>query len=114
MAQWSKFTILIFSMIKMFNYLDRYYLNNSGSQNLTETALSIFRQKVFDQNINDLRRSLLQEIEKDRENDFVEHPLIKEGVKQFIYMGFQKKIIIRKIDSSLHWMGDKNLKLYED
>jgi len=33
---------------------------------------------------------------------------------QFIYMGFNKKIVLRKIDSILVWMGDKNLKKYED
>lgn len=39
MLQWKNFTIFSFSLKKMFDYLDRYYLKNGGPQNLTETAL---------------------------------------------------------------------------
>jgi len=40
-TQWKQFGIYTFSMKKMYDYLDRYYLKNGGKavQSLTETAL---------------------------------------------------------------------------
>ena len=66
----------------MFNYLDRYYLKNGAEHlmNLTETSLSFNKEKVFDKKISELRRSILVEIKKDRENEFVDKELIKDAV----------------------------------
>jgi len=46
---WKNFTIYTFCLRKMFDYLDRYVLKNQtgGNQTLAQTALDIFRQKVF-------------------------------------------------------------------
>jgi len=40
--QWKKYTIFTFSMKKMFDYLDRYYLKNGSErcQSLVDTALT--------------------------------------------------------------------------
>lgn len=48
--------------------------------NLTETSLSFNKEKVFDKKISELRRSILVEIKKDRENEFVDKELIKDAV----------------------------------
>lgn len=62
----------------------------------------------------DLRRSILQEIQKDRENEIVDKDLIKESISQFIYMGYEKKTIIRKLpQGDFCWFGEKNLLLYD-
>jgi hypothetical protein len=45
--QWKKFTIFVMVMKKMFDYLDRYFLKNAGSQSLTLTALNLFRKMIF-------------------------------------------------------------------
>jgi hypothetical protein len=44
----------------MFDYLDRYYLKNGGPQNLTETALARFRDKIFKKREVELRKSILE------------------------------------------------------
>jgi len=98
--QWKNYTIFTFSMKKMFEYLDRYYLKNGAEkcQNLTETALNHFKEKIFKNRMVDLRRCIMQEIKKDRENEIVDQDLIKESINQFIYMGFEKKVIIKKLE----------------
>jgi len=44
---WKKFTLFIFTIKKLFDYLDRYYLKNAGQSNLARTALKIFEAQVF-------------------------------------------------------------------
>lgn len=66
----------------MFNYLDRYYLKNGAEHlaNLTDTALRYNRERVFDKKMAELRRSILAEIKKDRENELADRDLIKEAI----------------------------------
>jgi hypothetical protein len=51
-------------MRKMFDYLDRFYLKNGSErcENLTQTALTIFKAKVFKSRSVDVRWAILQEI----------------------------------------------------
>ena len=45
--QWNKYTILVLTMKKVFDYLDRFYLKNEKKTMLTETSLILFRENVF-------------------------------------------------------------------
>jgi len=69
-------------MKKMFDYLDRYFLKNGQERNphLIETALIIFKENVFLKEINEIRRSILNEIEKDRLDEMVEVDVIKGAI----------------------------------
>ena len=60
-AQWKKYTIFVFCLKKMFDYLDRFYLKHRMEylSNLTETALSQFKEKIFNNRKGDLRWSIL-------------------------------------------------------
>lgn len=53
-------------------YLDRFHLKNQGDQSLTETALSMYREKIFGRYLKTLRESILVEIRKDREGEIVD------------------------------------------
>ena len=82
--QWRQYTIFTFSMKKMFDYLDRYFLktskptdNNERMQNLVETALYYFREKIFEKRKSEYVKAILSEIQKDRENEMVDQNLIK-------------------------------------
>jgi len=56
----------------------------------------------------------MQEIQKDREDEFVNKDLIKDAIWQFIYMGFEKKATIKKMEGGeFTWLGEKNLILYD-
>lgn len=85
--------------------------------NLTETALSFFREEIFKTRMTDLRKAILVEIRKDRENEFVDQDLIKEAVKQFVFMGYKKNIEIKRYprtdSATLYWSGERDLTLYD-
>ena len=102
-------------MRKLYDYLDRYFLKNAGEkcQSLTETALSLFKKKIFEKRKFDLTKAILNEIYKDRENEIVDKDLIKDSVNQFIYMGYEKKVGMKKVNDQVVWNGEKNLLLYD-
>ena len=63
-----------------------------------------------------VRRCILDEIEKDRQNEIIDKDLLKEAVLQYIYMGFDKRTVIKKEEGSsnpIHWTGEKNLMKYD-
>jgi hypothetical protein len=50
-------------------YLDRTLLKNQGDQSLFEQALTLFRDKVFKRRVGELKKYILEEIRKDREDE---------------------------------------------
>ena len=72
---------------------------------------------IFQDHKIQLRRYILAEIKKDRENQIIDKDLLKAAIMQYIYMGFGKKTLIKKVDGStdpIHWTGEKNLMLYDN
>ena len=72
---------------------------------------------IFQDRKIQLRRCVLEEIYKDRENQIIDKDLLKSAILQYIYMGFGKKTVIKKIEGSsdpIHWTGEKNLMLYDN
>ena len=67
-------------MKKMFEYLDRYHLKNQGASSLTDTALDTFRRSIFTNRITQVRRCILDEIEKDRKNEIIDKDLLKDAI----------------------------------
>ena len=65
-----------------------------------------------------VRRHILEEIRKDRENNLVDKDLIKQAILQFIYMGFGEKTELKKIDGAINpitWTcAEKNLERYDN
>ena len=47
---------------------------------MTETALARFKDKIFKKRMVELRKSILEQIKKDREHDIVDKDLIKEAI----------------------------------
>jgi hypothetical protein len=77
---WEKYTLFVHSMNKVMNYLDRFHLKNAGDQSLTQTSLQLYRQNIYKPWLPELRKSILEQIRKDRENDVVNYELIKHGI----------------------------------
>lgn len=113
--QWNHYTIFIYSLNKVMQYLDRFHLKNQGDLSLTETALNLFREKIFRGRLLDLRKATLNEILKDREGQLIEKELIKSAVQHFIYMGYEHKVTIAKKGGAtdFDWLGEKNLMTYD-
>lgn len=113
---WSKYSLLVMAINKIFNYLDRYFLKNQRNLSLTDKALDIFREHVFLREVVKLRNSIYSLITREREDELVDLDLVKMGIQQFVYMGFEQKTLLRKIDGTkelIHWVGEKNLKIYD-
>ena len=87
MDQWRKFTLFTDAIRKVFQYLERLYLKYDES--LTETALAMYRDKIFQKHLDRLRSAILVEIKKDREGEMVDHGLVKKAIMQFIYVGYE-------------------------
>ena len=87
--QWRKFTLFTNAIRKVMQYLDRFHLKNQGDQSLTETALAMYRDKIFQKHLDRLRSAILVEIKKDREGEMVDHGLVKKAIMQFIYVGYE-------------------------
>lgn len=84
------------TMHKMFDYVNRYFLQNQqGSIRLAETALDLFKKRVFNSMSANLKRAILSEIQKDRENQIIDIGLVRDAIMQYIYMGFERDIEIK-------------------
>ena len=66
---WSKYTLMVNSMNKVMNYLDRFHLKNAGDCSLTQTSLQLFRYNIFRKYLPEFRKSILELIRRDRENE---------------------------------------------
>ena len=82
---WSDYATLVGLMEKMFNYLNRFYVNNNfGGKKLSVTALDIF-QKYFYSEVKDaLRTELFLNFTKDRNGEKVEKELIRDALTCFV------------------------------
>ncbi len=56
-------------LLKVMEYLDKVLLINQGDQSLIEQALFLFKDKVFRKRVGELRKYILEEIRKDREDE---------------------------------------------
>jgi hypothetical protein len=103
-------------MKKLFDYLDRYFLNDKNRTSLFMTALISFKDEVFAKQTNILRENILAEIYKDRMDIIVNKDQIKTGVQQFIYMGYPLSKsavnVTKDAASNMEWKANKNLTIY--
>lgn len=105
--QWKDYTILVHFMRKMFVYLDRYYLKNNNSLTLATTALHLFRDHCFNQVCDRVRKAILNQMTRDRNNEQVDLDLVKRSIYTFVEMGFISADIVKQDDEYV-WKGDKN------
>lgn len=47
LQQWRNYTIYVYSLNKIMQYLDRFHLKNQGDKSLTATSLNKFRDRIF-------------------------------------------------------------------
>jgi hypothetical protein len=114
--EWKKYSLFVYANNKMFHYLDKFYTKNHSQLILSDQALDIFRDLVFKKKMTAIRRSIIELVQKDREDELVDKELIKRAVLQFVYMGFEQRTLLRKVDGSaevIQWIGEKNLLLYD-
>merc|ERR1719493_450236 len=90
--RWKQCHFTVGGMKRMFNYLNRYHVPNSdGLLELAENGYRLFKEHVFDANNQNLRRTLLQFIESERNGNIVRRELIKDCVYIFVGLGQELK-----------------------
>lgn len=81
-------------------------------QSLATSALGYFKEKCFNQIVEQLRAALLNQLSKDRNGEQVDWDLLKACIQTFVQMGFITADIIKQDDDYV-WKGEKNLMIYE-
>ena len=56
---WNKYTIYVYSLNRIFDYLDRFYLKVPGNSSLIQTSLYMFKKTVFEIHGTELQNALL-------------------------------------------------------
>lgn len=82
-------------------------------QSLAMSSLTFFKDKCFNEVVDQLRNALLDQITKDRDGQHVDWDLLKQCIQAFVQMGFINADIIKQ-DNDYIWKGDKNLQIYEN
>ena len=81
---WSDYAILVGLMDKMFNYLNKFYVQNVSLPKLSVTALKIFNQNFYIEVKDAFRTELFLNFTKDRNGEKVEKDLLRDAVKCFV------------------------------
>ena len=81
---WSDYAMLVGLMVKMFNYLNRFYVINNSLSKLGVTALEIFNQNFYIEVKDAFRTELFLNFTKDRNGEKVEKDLMRDAVKCFV------------------------------
>jgi Cullin family len=105
--QWKNYTIFSHFICKMFSYLDRYYLKNNNTVLLATTALHLFRDHCFNNVYERVRKAILNQMTRDRNNEMVDIELVKRSIYTFVEMGYVSATIAKEGDDYI-FKGDKN------
>merc|ERR550534_115215 len=90
--RWKQCHFTVGGMKRMFNYLNRYHVPNSdGLLELAENGYNLFKLHVFDRYKEDLRKTILNFIESERNGNIVKRDLIKDCVYIFVGLGQELK-----------------------
>ena len=79
--QWRQYSIFTYSNTKIFEYLDRGYIKHQSQVVLSDLALHIYKRNIFEGKKAQLRAAILDQIQKDRNDELVDKELIKRAVQ---------------------------------
>jgi cullin 1 len=89
---WTNHKIFVKWMQQLFRHLDNGYVANSSMATLTSVGLNLFRDIVFAQLKIEVRNSLVDIIERDRDDKCIDPALIRICVGVFPTMGLCSKV----------------------
>ena len=105
-------------MIKIFNYLDRYYVKGAGVDSLFLSGIKLFKDEVFNSITDSLRTAILDEINNERNGSVIDADIIKESLNCFAQLGCNPTatIVKQKVDNQdrLLWTGSPSLNVYKE
>ena len=125
-TRWRTHQIVVKWMMKLFNYLDRYYTKHNNRDSLKEVGLKHYQVLVYDTIKDDVARALLDKILAERNSEVIDRLVMKDGVQLFIEMGlgtlnayekdFEAKLILETSDfykrESSKWITQDSCPVY--
>lgn len=109
---WNNHKIFVKWMQQLFRHLDNGYVANSSIATLTSVGLSLFFDIIFAQFKREVRDSLLDVIERERDEKCIDPDLIRTCISVFPTMGLCSKVSdLKTIQSALLMQPD--LHIYE-
>nr|CAG4718449.1 unnamed protein product [Naegleria fowleri] len=85
--RWRDHQLVVRYMVKLFNYLDRYYTKHNNRDDLRSVGLKCYQELVYGSIKKDMAHALLDKIHKEREGDLIDRSMMKDGITLFIEMG---------------------------
>jgi cullin 1 len=84
--KWANHEVMVRWMQRFFQYLDRFYVEINSLTPLTDQGYKIFRQVIFVPLIQNITGAILENIRKEREEEFVDVDLVKKVIDIFLYL----------------------------
>jgi cullin 1 len=85
--RWENHKVYIKWMEKIFQYLDRYFVNMRSVDPLRKKGLSIFKSLVFDDVSAEATKALLELIDAEREGHVIPEDVVKAVIEMYIWLG---------------------------
>ena len=85
--RWRDHQLVVRYMVKLFNYLDRYYTKHNNRDDLRSVGLKCYQELVYGSIKRDMAQALLDKIHKERDGDLIDRSMMKDGITLFIEMG---------------------------
>lgn len=105
-TRWLNQKLVVTGLSKVFMYLDRFYTPNADKvPSLVDQGYSLYKKNIYDEFAPHARTTILNLIEKERNNEEQDTSLLKEAVSVFVEMGYfhgTKKLQIYESDLQQH------------
>jgi cullin 1 len=86
-SRWDLHKIANRWMFRIFQYIDRFYVEHHGLIPLQDAGVKAFKVEVFDHVKKEVTSALLEQINMDREGELIDTSLIKKCIEIYIAMG---------------------------
>jgi cullin 1 len=111
-CHWTNYKIFVKWMQQLFRHLDNGYVANSSIATLTSVGLNLFHDTVFIHVKREVRNSLVDAIERDRDGKAVDFDLVRNCVNVFPTMGLCSKFAdLKTIQAAM--LVQPDLHIYE-
>lgn len=82
-------------MDRTFDYLNRYYLKNNNIEEISEKCMRAFHDKSFTRKKDEITKSILDMISRDRKGDEINKEIVKKSIQIFVDLGLVKPKAMR-------------------
>lgn len=85
--RWENHKLYIKWMEKIFQYLDRYFVNMRSVDPLKTKGLQIFKSQVFDEIYTEATKAVLELIDAEREGNTIPEDIVQAVVEMYVWLG---------------------------